>query len=166
MLPRWTLSWRFDVSVSRIPSPKTWLSLGPGRGYRRPAFSLLDISGCDFLPLNSSRATQRSFSYNTSRESLPESPSQRDTIYALATPPGRGGIGVIRISGTHVRDVWRSMLVSHSPTTPSAEERRLREPSPKMSRMLFRCLVVHPETREVLDDGMAVFFHGSSAYPA
>ncbi|KAF9520008.1 hypothetical protein BS47DRAFT_1387625 [Hydnum rufescens UP504] len=32
---------------------------------------------------------------------LPPSPSEQDTIYALATPPGRGGIGVIHISARH-----------------------------------------------------------------
>ncbi|KAF9515733.1 hypothetical protein BS47DRAFT_742727 [Hydnum rufescens UP504] len=35
-----------------------------------------------------------------SRAHLPPSLSERDTIYALVTPPGRGGIGVIRISGS------------------------------------------------------------------
>ena len=28
-----------------------------------------------------------------------------DTIYALATPPGRGGVAVIRVSGPSARDV-------------------------------------------------------------
>ncbi len=34
----------------------------------------------------------------------------RDTIAAIATPPGRGGIGVIRISGDAVRAVMRELL--------------------------------------------------------
>ena len=163
MLQRWTSSWRFGVSAPRSLLAKTLLNVGSGDGCRRSAFTSLAIAGRDFLPLNSSLARSRSFSNNASRESPPESPSQRDTIYAPATPPGRGGIGVIRISGAHARNVWTSMLVSHSQVTPNAEGRPLRTPGPEMSRMFFRCLVVHPETREVLDDGMAVFFHGSSA---
>jgi tRNA modification GTPase len=34
----------------------------------------------------------------------------RDTIAAIATPPGRGGIGVIRISGRAATDVARTLL--------------------------------------------------------
>jgi len=33
-----------------------------------------------------------------------------DTIVAVATPPGRGGIGVVRLSGADVRDIARPML--------------------------------------------------------
>jgi len=37
-------------------------------------------------------------------------PDSRDTIVALATPPGRGGIAVIRISGPGVRAAARGLL--------------------------------------------------------
>jgi tRNA modification GTPase len=33
-----------------------------------------------------------------------------DTIVAIATPPGRGGIGVVRLSGAEARDIARSLL--------------------------------------------------------
>lgn len=33
-----------------------------------------------------------------------------DTIVAIATPPGRGGIGVVRLSGTEARSIARPML--------------------------------------------------------
>src|SRR5271165_5175982 len=33
-----------------------------------------------------------------------------DTIVAIATPPGRGGIGVVRLSGTEARGIARPML--------------------------------------------------------
>ncbi|MGA3054225.1 MAG: tRNA uridine-5-carboxymethylaminomethyl(34) synthesis GTPase MnmE [Candidatus Korobacteraceae bacterium] len=33
-----------------------------------------------------------------------------DTIVAIATPPGRGGIGVVRLSGAAARDIVRPML--------------------------------------------------------
>jgi tRNA modification GTPase len=36
----------------------------------------------------------------------------RDTIVASATPPGRGGIGVVRISGPRVPDIARELLGS------------------------------------------------------
>jgi tRNA modification GTPase len=34
----------------------------------------------------------------------------RDTIAALATPPGRGGIGVIRVSGPLAASIAREIL--------------------------------------------------------
>lgn len=33
-----------------------------------------------------------------------------DTIAAIATPPGRGGIGVVRVSGTHTQAIARELL--------------------------------------------------------
>ncbi len=39
-----------------------------------------------------------------------------DTIVAIATPPGRGGIGVVRLSGPQARDIARPMLrLAHGP---------------------------------------------------
>ena len=33
-----------------------------------------------------------------------------DTIVAIATPPGRGGIGVVRIAGTRAREIADPLL--------------------------------------------------------
>ena len=33
-----------------------------------------------------------------------------DTIVAIATPPGRGGIGVVRIAGPRAREIAKPML--------------------------------------------------------
>nr|NIP72523.1 tRNA uridine-5-carboxymethylaminomethyl(34) synthesis GTPase MnmE [Gammaproteobacteria bacterium]NIR98069.1 tRNA uridine-5-carboxymethylaminomethyl(34) synthesis GTPase MnmE [Gammaproteobacteria bacterium]NIT63407.1 tRNA uridine-5-carboxymethylaminomethyl(34) synthesis GTPase MnmE [Gammaproteobacteria bacterium]NIV20314.1 tRNA uridine-5-carboxymethylaminomethyl(34) synthesis GTPase MnmE [Gammaproteobacteria bacterium]NIX10791.1 tRNA uridine-5-carboxymethylaminomethyl(34) synthesis GTPase Mnm len=35
---------------------------------------------------------------------------QRDTIVAVATPPGRGGVGIVRLSGPRVTDIAQAML--------------------------------------------------------
>lgn len=35
-----------------------------------------------------------------------------DTIAAVATPPGRGGIGIVRVSGAHAADIARGILGS------------------------------------------------------
>lgn len=85
---------------------------------------------------------------------LPVSASQRSTIYALATPPGRGGIGVVRISGPNANKVWKHMLVSPK------RGKSIDLPEKDSPRRLFRCRIVHPVTGEVIDDGMAVYFHG------
>lgn len=33
-----------------------------------------------------------------------------DTIAAIATPPGRGGVGIVRVSGTKVKDICKSLI--------------------------------------------------------
>ena len=38
--------------------------------------------------------------------------SHNDTIVAQATPPGRGGVGILRISGLKARDVAQEVLAS------------------------------------------------------
>ena len=41
-----------------------------------------------------------------------------DTIVAIATPPGRGALGVVRISGLHALQVADAMLERHEPLQP------------------------------------------------
>lgn len=41
-----------------------------------------------------------------------------DTVVAIATPPGRGGIGVVRVSGTRATDVAASVLRLRRPLAP------------------------------------------------
>jgi len=38
-----------------------------------------------------------------------------DTIVAISTPPGRGGIGIVRLSGAQAIDIARRLLELHSP---------------------------------------------------
>ncbi|KAJ7162613.1 tRNA modification GTPase TrmE [Mycena crocata] len=79
------------------------------------------------------------------------SDAQRETIYALSTPPGKAGVAVIRVSGPDALSVW-SRLVTGS---------KSRVPEPwKMER----CHIVHPETGESLDDALAVFFKGPKSF--
>ena len=64
-----------------------------------------------------------------------------DTIVARATPPGRGGIGVVRISGGKVRFI--------------AEQVAGQLPQPRLATYVdFRA----PQEGEVIDTGLALFF--------
>lgn len=63
-----------------------------------------------------------------------------DTIAAVATPPGRGGIGVVRVSGPAVREIAQALLG--------------RVPAPRHATLAdFR-----GAGGEVLDQGIALFF--------
>ena len=99
-------------------------------------------------------ATRDNQFFRRDQYSPPKSASQRSTIFALATPPGRGGIGVVRISGPDASKVWKHMLVSYR-TGGS-----MSLPGENLPRQLFRCRIVHPVTGDVIDDGMAVYFRG------
>lgn len=86
---------------------------------------------------------------------LPLSPAQKDTIYALSTPPGRSGIAVIRVSGPRVLDVYHT-VVKRRGNNPHSW---LKGPEPWK---LHRCSVVDPVSKRVLDEGLAVYFAGAS----
>ena len=69
-----------------------------------------------------------------------------DTIAALATPPGRGGVGIIRISGPLARTIAEKMLGF--------------TPRPRQAEYLpFR-----GDSDEILDEGIALFFEGPYSF--
>ena len=70
----------------------------------------------------------------------------RDTIAAVATPTGRGGIGVVRISGPGVRQIAKALLGELPPPR----------------RASYRTF--HRPHGEALDRGMALFFPGPRSY--
>ncbi|KAL0949053.1 hypothetical protein HGRIS_009146 [Hohenbuehelia grisea] len=122
--------------------------------WKRSGFSALRPQHSRFL-----RASPpSSFSANPGHNSIYQQPltlsnGQKQTIYALSTPPGKAGVAVIRISGPAVHTVRQRMLrpagtVAQAPTPWRME----------------RCQIRHPETQEILDDGLAVFFKGPKSF--
>ena len=83
---------------------------------------------------------------------------EKKTIYALSTPPGRGGIGVIRVSGPDALNVYSQMVRVGTGVSVKGKQKEV-VPEPWRMR---RCSIVHPESQDVLDEGMAVFFQGPS----
>lgn len=70
----------------------------------------------------------------------------RDTIVALATPPGRGGIAIVRVSGPATVDVATSVIG--------------KLPPPRVATLTeFR-----DEAGEVLDSGLALYFPAPNSY--
>jgi|SRR5579871_1715448 len=70
-----------------------------------------------------------------------------DTIFALATPPGRGAIAIVRVSGARTRDVIEAATGRPPPPPRVASLRRIRS-----------------RTGDVVDQAMLVFFGGPSSY--
>ena len=70
----------------------------------------------------------------------------RDTIAAIATPQGRGGIGVVRVSGGRVPDIARSVI------GPLPEARRA------------HVCVFRDARGERIDEGVALYFQAPRSY--
>lgn len=73
-----------------------------------------------------------------------------DTIVALSTPPGRSGIGVIRISGESALALTRSLL----------SDPRF---NPQPNRVTLKA-IFDSETREVIDRALVTFFQSPHSY--
>ncbi|MBX3242937.1 MAG: tRNA uridine-5-carboxymethylaminomethyl(34) synthesis GTPase MnmE [Acidobacteria bacterium] len=73
-----------------------------------------------------------------------------DTIVALATPTGRSGIGVVRLSGDVVLDIARRMM----PESATAIK-------PRHSHFTS---ISDPETSELIDDSVITFFQGPASF--
>jgi len=77
---------------------------------------------------------------------MPRGELGRDTIAAVATPPGRGGIGVLRVSGPRVPEIAVAVLG--------------RLPQPRRA-----CLCTAKDARgEQLDHGIALYFPAPGSY--
>lgn len=72
-----------------------------------------------------------------------------DTIVAIATPPGRGGIGVVRLSGEAARAIAASMLCLKHELEPG--------------RAVFSELI-EPATGERIDEAVVTFFAKPHSY--
>ncbi|KAK0467892.1 tRNA modification GTPase TrmE [Desarmillaria tabescens] len=85
--------------------------------------------------------------------SVVRSDAQRATIYALSTPHGKAGVGVVRVSGPDALDVWKQMVrrkgSCHQPPEPWK---------------MHRCDIVNPGKGEILDNGLAVLFRAPRSF--
>ena len=73
-----------------------------------------------------------------------------DTIVAVATPPGRGAIGVVRLSGPRAHDILQQLVtgVTAAPRT----------------AVITRVLVLDAGGRETYDDAVALRFDAPRSY--
>ncbi len=74
-----------------------------------------------------------------------------DTIVAIATPPGRGGIGVVRVAGSQAREIAEPMLRLRHELAPG--------------RASFG-EVIEPATGERIDEAVITFFAKPHSYTA
>ncbi len=80
-------------------------------------------------------------------------PLHEDSIAAIATPPGAGGIGVIRISGPDARAILERIFVPSHRATAELE-----------SHKLHHGWIRDPATETVLDEVLTVFMRAPATY--
>ncbi|HCC53316.1 MAG TPA: tRNA uridine-5-carboxymethylaminomethyl(34) synthesis GTPase MnmE [Desulfobulbaceae bacterium] len=74
------------------------------------------------------------------------------TIAAIATPPGSGGIGIIRVSGPQSQAIFQQFFQPKNP------------PKKIISHRLYFGAIVHPKTRVVMDEVLAVYMRAPQTY--
>jgi tRNA modification GTPase len=72
-----------------------------------------------------------------------------ETIVAISTPPGRGGIGIVRLSGPHALDIASALLTPRNPLTHA--QARFAE-------------ILDPEAQTKLDEAISTYFAGPNSY--
>ncbi|MFA6283228.1 MAG: tRNA uridine-5-carboxymethylaminomethyl(34) synthesis GTPase MnmE [Desulfurivibrionaceae bacterium] len=84
---------------------------------------------------------------------MPDFPDFNEaTIAAIATPPGAGGIGIIRVSGPHAHAILQQLF-------------QPKNPSPTfISHRLYFGAIVHPQTHAVIDEVLAVYMRAPQTY--
>jgi tRNA modification GTPase len=73
----------------------------------------------------------------------------QETVVAISTPPGRGGIGIVRLSGPHALDIANGLVR----TSGAQEHARARLAD-----------VVDPETAQKLDEAIVTYFGRPHSY--
>ena len=70
------------------------------------------------------------------------------TIYALSSGPGISGIAVIRVSGSKSKDILKSITNGKFPKERVATLKEF----------------INPETKELIDEGIVIWFKGPNSY--
>ncbi|HKR28793.1 MAG TPA: GTPase, partial [Acidobacteriaceae bacterium] len=73
----------------------------------------------------------------------------QETIVAVSTPPGRGGIGIVRLSGPHALDIGTGLVRLRG--TPEHARARLAE-------------IPDPDTGATIDEAVVTYFAGPRSY--
>lgn len=74
------------------------------------------------------------------------------TIAAIATPPGQGGIGIVRLSGVAALAILKKIFQPRQPACPFESHR------------LYYGWIVHPDTGEAVDEVLAVVMRAPRSY--
>ncbi len=84
----------------------------------------------------------------------PPAGSSEETIAAIATPPGPGGIGIIRISGPLSFHIFQKIFLPRYKTKPQDYE----------SHRMYYGWIIDPDSGSPVDEVLAVFMRAPNTY--
>jgi tRNA modification GTPase len=87
-------------------------------------------------------------------DQTPPAGSTEDTIAAIATPPGPGGIGIIRISGPLSLRIFKKLFLPHQKIKPQDYE----------SHRMHYGWIIDPDSGLPVDEVLAVFMRAPNTY--
>jgi tRNA modification GTPase len=99
---------------------------------------------------------------NNDDQFRPPDDDTSDTIAAIATPPGAGGVGIVRVSGPRAFAIGSALFRPARAQTPLPSQGRVRGRGP--SRLLTYGHVVDPASGEVVDEVLAAFMRAPHTY--
>jgi tRNA modification GTPase len=82
-----------------------------------------------------------------------------DTIAAISTPIGEGGIGIVRMSGPEALAILQKIFVKGKPTELQTRNFKLQTPN-----FLYYGHIVDPETAEVIDEVLVSYMKAPRTY--
>ncbi len=95
--------------------------------------------------------------------------STNDTIAAVATPPGIGGVGIVRLSGPEALEIaLRLFRRSSSPAASSGFGDRVPDAAfwTPESHRLYYGHIIQPGTNQILDEVLLAYMRGPRSYTA
>ncbi|HSR12825.1 MAG TPA: tRNA uridine-5-carboxymethylaminomethyl(34) synthesis GTPase MnmE, partial [Thermodesulfobacteriota bacterium] len=81
-----------------------------------------------------------------------------DTIAAISTPPGSGGIGIVRLSGPKAREILERIFRRSGDSGNAADSR------PFSSHRFYLGEILHHLDGHVIDEALAVFMKKPKTY--
>ena len=84
----------------------------------------------------------------------------KDTIAAIATPVGPGGIGIIRVSGPDAKALLSKIFISYG----HQQKRQMYSAQDIVPRRIYYGFIVDPETRDIIDEAIVFYMAGPKSY--
>jgi tRNA modification GTPase len=87
-----------------------------------------------------------------------------DTIAAIATPLGEGGIGIVRISGEETLKILDKVFISRSKNDPQKNNTKKNNPPTFENRKLLYGNIIDKKNNEIIDEVLITFMNSESSY--
>ena len=92
---------------------------------------------------------------------------ERSTIAAISTPPGTGGIGIIKISGPSALSIGKKIFHKKGPFRRALDDKPAKYDNPEISFQPHRFYyghIIDPDTDQLIDEVLILFMKAPASY--